>query len=126
MRPVAGAASANPELGAEVAAPPAELTDEAAPETDRDMDEARDIDMAEVEARDIVVGALAAALDAESESEPAVDEPAMGAAPFPPPEAETAPRAAASPVAATPQPEAVRVGAWYASRNRQHHLPSLE
>lgn len=108
MSPVAGALTLKAALGAELAAPPAEADDEEPPDADRD--EARDIDI-----DDIVVGVIPVAPEAEALASSAVEEPAAGAAPDPPPDAETAPRAAASPVAAIPPPEAVKVGAWYAS-----------
>jgi len=61
--------------------------------------------------------ALAAEADETAEALRAVfpswaDSVAAGAAPDPFPVPETAPRLAASPVAASPPPVAVRVGAW--------------
>lgn len=108
MTPVAGATTPM--------APLPEVEGEAAaPDADEAEDRAEDIRLAEeLEARDMVVGAvmLDAVAEADSASALAPDSVGLGAAPDPPPEAETAPRSAASPVAAAPPPVAVRVGAW--------------
>jgi hypothetical protein len=101
MTPVAGAVTPIAPLG-EVEAEAAESEAE---------DDRAVVDRIEVELRaeDMVVGAVSDDSEAEAEAAESVG---LGAAPEPFPEAETAPRSAAFPVAAAPPPVAVRVGAW--------------
>ena len=113
MTPVAGAAIPIAALGVVLA--PAEEADARAPEPDRLAPEAPDRaeDMADEPMPDMLDMAVALAAEALRPVFPSwADSVATGAAPAPFPEAETAPRAAASPVAASPPPDAVRVGAW--------------
>jgi len=116
MTPVAGAAIPIAALGVVLA--PAEEADATAPETDRLTPDAADRaeDMVDEAMPDMLaIPDMLVALAAEA-LRPVLpswaDSVATGAAPAPFPEAETAPRAAASPVAASPPPVAVRVGAW--------------
>jgi len=113
MTPVAGAAIPIAALGVVLA--PAEEADATTPEADRLTPEAADraevmVDEAIPDMLDMAVALAAEALRPVFPSW--ADSVAAGAAPAPFPEAETAPRAAASPVAASPPPVAVRVGAW--------------
>jgi hypothetical protein len=113
MTPVAGAAIPKAALGVVLA--PAEEAEETAPESDRLAPDAADRaeDMVDAPIPDMLDMAVALAAEALRPGFPSwADSVATGAAPAPFPEAETAPRAAASPVAASPPPVAVRVGAW--------------
>ena len=117
MTPVAGAAIPKAALGVVLA--PAEEAEETAPEADRLAPEAADRAEDMVDEPILDMSDMLAALATEAEAEAIMlgfpswaDSVAAGAAPAPFPEAETAPRSAASPVAAAPPPVAVRVGAW--------------
>jgi hypothetical protein len=104
MTPVAGAVIPIAALGDWVAAV-ADPEEEGAVVDRVEEDRAEDMVVGVVPAAEEVAEALDAALAS-------LLDPAEGAAPDPFPEAETAPRSAASPVAAAPPPVAVRVGAW--------------
>jgi hypothetical protein len=87
--------------------------DETTPEADRLTPEAEDRAEVMVLALMLAEAAEAEIAEAEMLGFPSwADSVAAGAAPEPFPEAETAPRSATLPVAASPPPVAVRVGAW--------------